>query len=231
MVTAVQMSVSVLVVDRQPIYRAGVTQALAAADATIGVVGEAAQAHGVLPLVEALTPQVVLLTSEAGDRAELDTVRAIRRTGRTTSVVIMTNAEDDEQLFRAITCGAAAYLRKSIGIDELCAAIHRVASGAYPINEQVLANRVLAARVLSSFRTLTILADQQAAQVYLPLSRREMDVLEEVAKGDSNKEVAYTLRISDQTVKNHVTSIMRKLSVNDRTQAVVYAMHKGWITS
>ncbi len=222
-------TVSVLVVDNQAIYRAGVVHALAIADATIHVVGEAADANEVLTLVEDLVPQVVLLNTEAAGSSGLELIRTIRRTGRTSNVIITSNYEDEDQLFAAIRFGAAGYVLKSVGIVELCAAIHRVAVGDYPINNRVLANPALAAKVLASFREQIAVADHRVAPLYLPLSAREIQVLEHVGKGNSNKEIARILRISDQTVKNHITSIMRKLAVNDRTQAVVYALHHGWI--
>src|SRR5579884_3230656 len=106
--------------------------------------------------------------------------------------------------------------------------IRRASSGTYLINDSVLAKPVLASRVLSSFRELAT-EDQHVKPLFVPLSAREVEVLEYAAKGNSNKEIARALSISDQTVKNHLTSIMRKLAVNDRTQAVVYALQQGWI--
>jgi DNA-binding NarL/FixJ family response regulator len=88
---------------------------------------------------------------------------------------------------------------------------------------------VLASKVLKSFRDLAEEIDQSAEPLYIPLSGREVQVLDFIAKGNSNKEIARAMSISDQTVKNHITSIMRKLAVNDRTQAVVYAIRQGWI--
>src|SRR5581483_3652909 len=102
---------------------------------------------------------------------------------------------------------------------ELVRTIRRVASGEYLINDSVLSKPVLASRVLKSFRDLSEV-DQEVETLFIPLSAREVEVLDYIAKGNSNKEIARALSISDQTVKNHLTSIMRKLAVNDRTQAV-----------
>ena len=112
--------------------------------------------------------------------------------------------------------------------EEMIHTIERVAQGEYLINDSVLAKPVLASRVLKSFRDLAT-GDQEVEPLFIPLSAREVEVLDYIAKGNSNKEIARALSISDQTVKNHITSIMRKLAVNDRTQAVVYALRQGWI--
>ena len=86
----------------------------------------------------------------------------------------------------------------------------------------------VASRVLKEFRELAVYG-QEAAPIFAPLSPREVEILDNIAQGMTNKQVAYALSISEQTVKNHMSSILRKLSVNDRTQAVVYAMRQGWI--
>ena len=88
--------------------------------------------------------------------------------------------------------------------------------------------RVVASRVLKEFRELAVYG-QEATPIFAPLSPREVEILDNIAQGMTNKQVAYALSISEQTVKNHMSSILRKLSVNDRTQAVVYAMRQGWI--
>ena len=100
--------------------------------------------------------------------------------------------------------------------------------GEYLINDRVFAKPAVASRVLKEFRELAVYG-QAVAPIFAPLSPREFEVLDNIAQGMSNKEVAYALSISEQTVKNHMSSILRKLSVNDRTQAVVYAVRQGWI--
>ncbi|RMD81291.1 MAG: DNA-binding response regulator, partial [Chloroflexi bacterium] len=99
--------------------------------------------------------------------------------------------------------------------------------GEYPINDLVLTSPEVAATVLEAFRQMV--GDDDVQTVFSPLSARELEVLELVAAGRTNREIAAQLDISNQTVKNHISSILRKLAVNDRTQAVVYAMRRGWI--
>jgi DNA-binding NarL/FixJ family response regulator len=106
--------------------------------------------------------------------------------------------------------------------------IRKVARGEYLINENVLSRPFVATRVLDQFRELSQI-DQASDSVFSPLTPREVEILDCVAQGNSNKEIARILSISDQTVKNHITSILRKLAVNDRTQAVIYALRHGWI--
>ena len=106
--------------------------------------------------------------------------------------------------------------------------IRRVSNGEYLINDKVFSQPAVASRVLKEFRELAVYG-QEAAPIFAPLSPREVEILDNIAQGMTNKQVAYTLSISEQTVKNHMSSILRKLSVNDRTQAVVYAMRQGWI--
>ena len=128
----------------------------------------------------------------------------------------------------AIRVGAAAYCTKDIEADDLIKLIRRVARGEYLINENVLSRPFVASKVLDQFRELPE-ADQSSEGVFSPLTPREVEILDYVAQGNSNKEIARILSISDQTVKNHITSILRKLAVNDRTQAVIYALRHGWI--
>ena len=116
------------------------------------------------------------------------------------------------------------------GYAELADSVRRVSQGEYLINDDVLSRPHLASRVLKSFRDLVIDDEEPATKdLYSPLSSREVEILDYIARGNSNKEIAKSLKISDQTVKNHIPSILKKLSVNDRTAAVVHALRHGWI--
>ena len=117
---------------------------------------------------------------------------------------------------------------KDVGPDDLVTIIRRVATGEFLINDKVFAKPAVASRVLKEFRELAVYG-AEAQPIFAPLSPREVEILDNIAQGMTTKQVAYALSISEQTVKNHMSSILRKLSVNDRTQAVVYAMRQGWI--
>ena len=143
-------------------------------------------------------------------------------------IIVLAVNEDEDALFDAIKAGAAAFILKDVGPDDLVTIIRRVALGEFLINDKVFAKPAVASRVLKEFRELAVYG-QEAAPIFAPLSPREVEILDNIAQGMTNKQVAYALSISEQTVKNHMSSILRKLSVNDRTQAVVYAMRQGWI--
>jgi len=219
--------IRIVIADEHPLFRAGIRSALGR-EQSFEIVGEASDGEELLHLAESTTPDVMLIDVRLPGIDGLQVTREIKKRLPSTSVVLLTASEEEEELFYAIRYGAAAYMLKDVTAEELIDVIRRASSGTYLINDSVLAKPVLASRVLSSFRELATV-DQQVKPLYVPLSAREVEVLEYAAKGNSNKEIARALSISDQTVKNHLTSIMRKLAVNDRTQAVVYALQQGWI--
>jgi len=223
-------TISILIVDDAPLFRDGIRATVAEASAEFLVVGEAADGAHALDLALTHEPSVVLLNAALEGLGSLDIIRTLKRQVPGAAVIVVVDHEDEDTLFAAITDGAAAYLPKSVDAGDLRDVIRRVARGAYLINDRVLAIPVVAARVLARFRDLTHEVAPEVESLYMPLTPREIEVLGVVAGGHSNKEVATILGISDQTVKNHITAIMRKLAVNDRTHAVVYALRHGWIT-
>ena len=221
-------ALGVLVIDAQPLYRAGLRALLAGAPDTITLIGEASDGVEGLRLALRYDPAVILLGTSSGGPQGLQVIRDLKRQVPSAGIVILADAAEDDSLFAAVTFGASAYVVQTAASDEVLGMVRRVARGEYPINDSVLATPLLAARVLASFRNLASSAEE-IQPLLLPLSGREIEVLEWVARGNSNKEVARALAISDQTVKNHITSILKKLSVNDRTAAVVHALKHGWI--
>ena len=157
-----------------------------------------------------------------------DATQKIKRELPATGVIVLSTSEDEEDLFAAIRSGAAAFILKDVGPEDLVEIIRRVAAGEFLINDKVFSKPAVASRVLKEFRELAVYG-QEAQPIFAPLSPREVEILDNIAQGMTNKQVAYALSISEQTVKNHMSSILRKLAVNDRTQAVVYAMRQGWI--
>jgi DNA-binding NarL/FixJ family response regulator len=194
----------------------------------IEVVGTASDGEEVVAKATELEPDVIVMEFDLpkvlGDKA----AQRVRRDMPNVAIVIVTARDEEQRLFDATRAGAAAYLRKDCEPAELIDAIRKVKEGRFIINEQVFARPSLASRVLAEFRDLSVYGPA-STQVFAPLSPREVQILDNIAQGKTNKEVAYALAISEQTVKNHMSSILRKLSVNDRTQAVVYAMRQGWI--
>ena len=219
--------IQVLVVDDHPLFRRGVRWSLEH-EHDLLVVGEAADGQTAIQQVDLTMPDVVLVDINMPQMSGLEVTRVIKRRHPQMGVIILTMHEDDEQLFHAIRVGAAAYATKDIEAEDLIRLIRRVARGEYLINENVLSRPFVASRVLDQFRELSQM-DPVNDGVFSPLTPREVEILDCVAQGNSNKEIARILSISDQTVKNHITSILRKLAVNDRTQAVIYALRHGWI--
>ena len=219
--------IQVLVVDDHPLFRRGIVWSLES-ESDMVVVGEAAGGDDAIKMADELAPDVMVLDINMPEINGIEVARIVKRRSPRIGVVMVTMHEDDEQLFNAIRVGAAAYCTKDVDPAQIVGVIRRVARGEYLINENVLSHPFVASRVLDQFRELARI-DHTRDTVFSPLTPREVEILDCVARGNSNKEIASILGISDQTVKNHITSILRKLQVNDRTQAVIYALRHGWI--
>jgi DNA-binding NarL/FixJ family response regulator len=219
--------IRILLVDSQPLFRQGVRWVFEAAPG-YQVVGEAADGRSALQLAERLTPEVAVVDSRLPDMSGLDLTRQVRERSPHCAVLLLTDAEDDEQLFQALRAGAAAYASKDLNDTHLLELVTRIAAGAYPINDTVLQRPHLAMRVLDTFRALVQLDREE--RFFSPLTPRETQILDHVARGLSNQAIANALKLSDQTVKNHITNILRKLAVNDRASAVLAAVRAGWLT-
>jgi DNA-binding NarL/FixJ family response regulator len=185
----------------------------------------------------------VLVESTLPDPGAVELARFFRVRQPKTVVVFVTRAYSQAELFEAARVGATAYLRASTDVDLFVATLRRAAAGQFPIDEEVVRFPAVAGRILAHFREDSV-AEAPLAPSELPvprpdveplgplfvkLSPREIEILDLVARGNSNKIIGRKLNISDQTVKNHVSAILRKLEVNDRTEAVVYALRNGWI--
>ena len=219
--------IRILVVDDHALFRAGIANALSR-ERDLDVVGEAADGRSALEAAGMTSPSIVLMDLSLPAPGGLETTQRIRREFPATAVIVLAQDEDEESLFASIKAGAAAFVIKDISPDDLIHVIRRVSQGEFLINDKVFSKPAVASRVLKEFRELAVYG-QEAQPIFAPLSPREVEILDNIAQGMTNKQVAYALSISEQTVKNHMSSILRKLSVNDRTQAVVYAMKQGWI--
>lgn len=217
----------VAIVDGHTLFRRGVRQILEQ-ESDLEVVGEAGNGREALAMVTELTPEVILMDVSLPAPNGIETTQRIKRELPHSAVIVLASNDDEDQLFDAIKAGAAAYVLKDIDPQDLMGIIRRVRTGEYLINDKVFSKPSVASRVLKEFRELAVYG-AEAQPIFAPLSPREVEILDNIAQGMTNKQVAYALSISEQTVKNHMSSILRKLSVNDRTQAVVYAMRQGWI--
>jgi len=217
----------ILLVDDHALFRVGMRQILER-EPDFDIVAEAEDGREAFQLAVDINPDIVLLDLSLPAPGGIETTQRLKREIPSVGIIALAVAEDEDQLFEAIKAGAAAFLLKDINPDDLVTVIRRVRAGEYLINDKVFSRPSVASRVLKEFRELAVYG-QEAAPIFAPLSPREVEILDNIAKGMTNKQVAYALSISEQTVKNHMSSILRKLSVNDRTQAVVYAMKQGWI--
>jgi DNA-binding NarL/FixJ family response regulator len=219
--------VRILIVDDHVLFRVGIAQILSKEE-DLEVVGEAEDARSAMDAALETSPNIILMDLSLPSPGGIETTQRIKRELPSVSIIVLAVQEDEDALFDAIKAGAAAFILKDISPDDLVQIIRRVGNGEYLINDKVFSQPAVASRVLKEFRELAVYG-QEAAPIFAPLSPREVEILDNIAQGMTNKQVAYQLSISEQTVKNHMSSILRKLSVNDRTQAVVYAMRQGWI--
>ena len=219
--------VKILIVDDHALFRVGIRQILER-EPDLEVVAEADDARTALDAAFATNPDVVLMDLTLPAPGGIETTQRVKRELPAAAIVVLATEEDEDALFESIKAGAAAFILKDIAPEDLVMIIRRVVAGEYLINDKVFSKPAVASRVLKEFRELAVYG-QEAAPIFAPLSPREVEILDNIAQGMTNKQVAYALSISEQTVKNHMSSILRKLSVNDRTQAVVYAMKQGWI--
>ena len=219
--------IRVLLVDNHALFRVGMRNILEREQDFV-IVGEAADSRGAIDMAIQYSPDIILMDLNLPAPGGIETTQRIKRELQPAGIIVLAVNEDEEALFDAIKAGAAAFILKDVGPEDLVTIIRRVFAGEYLINDKVFAKPAVASRVLKEFRELAVYG-QEAAPIFAPLSPREVEILDNIAQGMTNKQVAYALSISEQTVKNHMSSILRKLSVNDRTQAVVYAMRQGWI--
>jgi DNA-binding NarL/FixJ family response regulator len=217
----------ILIVDDHALMRMGIRNILER-EPDFDIVAEADDTRSALDASFATNPDVILMDLSLPAPGGIETTQRIKRELPSAAIIVLSTEEDEDALFEAIKAGAAAFILKDIAPEDLVMVIRRVVAGEYLINDKVFSKPAVASRVLKEFRELAVYG-QEAAPIFAPLSPREVEILDNIAQGMTNKQVAYALSISEQTVKNHMSSILRKLSVNDRTQAVVYAMRQGWI--
>ena len=218
---------TVMLVDDHPLFRQGLRRVLEKEE-DIQVIMEVADGEEALRQIKRVVPDVVIMDINLPHMNGLQVTRELKQAVPEVAVIMLTAYHDDEQIFHSVRAGAAAYFPKEITPRRLIEAIRQVGKGNYVIDDEVLDKPEVANWLLTQFDKVAYI-DGVPNEMFAPLSPREMEILQHIAKGQSNKEVAYELGISRQTVKNHMTSILRKLAVNDRTQAALYAVKRGWI--
>lgn len=219
--------ITLLVVDDHPLFRQGVTDALSL-EPDMKVLGQAPDGDQGLQMIRSLAPAIVLLDVNLPGMNGQQITHQVTQEKLPTRVLLMTGYDDIEQALHAAMAGAAAYCSKDVEPKGLLRIIRDVAEGNFVFGGQVMTQRELQTWIQEQIEGARRSYSEPGSPFH-PLSEREMEVLECVVQGMSNKEIAGLLGISHQTVKNHVTSILRKFGVEDRTQAVVYALKHGWV--
>jgi DNA-binding NarL/FixJ family response regulator len=212
-------SIRILIVDDQALFREGL-RTLLSVQAGLEVVGEAGNGEEALRQAAVLQPDVVLMDLQMPLMDGAAATRRLKNQQPSAKVIVLTTFDDDENVFEGLRAGAVGYLLKDTPSAKLVEAIRLAARGESFLEPSV------AAKVVSEFARLSPRPAELLAE---PLSEREAEVLRLVARGASNKEIASELVIAEGTVKNHLTSILAKLEVTDRTEAAVKARELGVI--
>lgn len=219
--------IKVIVVDDHPLFRQGVIDSFSL-EPDIEVVGQAETGERALEIIRHVQPDVAVLDVNLPGLNGQQITRQIVTEKLPTKVVLLTAYDDMEQVIHAMRVGAHAYSAKDILPETLTEIVRSVAAGYYYIGDKKLDDEGVD-EWLEDRMEFAPKAYSDPGEPFHPLSTREMEVLGCITQGLSNKEIASKLGISHQTVKNHVTAILRKLNVEDRTQAAVFALRRGWM--
>lgn len=208
--------ITVLLVDDHEVVRQGVRFFLETRPEFV-VAGEADSGMAAVKMAEEFIPDVVLMDLVMPEMNGVEATRRVKDISPRSQIVVLTSHYDDEHIFPALQAGAISYLLKDVRMEELAAAIQRAAQGEVTLHPKV------AARVIQELQG----AKREEANPFTELTNREMEVLKLIANGLNNNEIANQLVISEHTVKGHVSNILSKLHLADRTQAAVFAWQKG----
>jgi len=217
--------VKVFIFSQQPLFRNGIAHTISGEE-DIQILGQAGVTENVMLTIEVMPPDIAILDIDSHTGNGINLAQRLKRLTPNIAIVVMTSTPCDEELFQLLSIPVAAYISKEVSGRMLLSTIKRIARGDLPINESLANHPELVDKILKQFQQFGGEDDELVS----PLTGREVEILNYVAKGQSNKEIATTLDISEQTIKNHITSIMAKLNANARTQAVVIAVRKGLIS-
>jgi DNA-binding NarL/FixJ family response regulator len=223
----VEQKIKTWIFSQQPLFQKGIRQSFADQN-DIEIAGEAKVTDKMSLTVEIMPPDVAIVDIDTVPDSGLNLAYKIKKVTPSTAVIVLTSNASDDQLFKAISNQAAAYLSKDIRSDELCNMVRRVARGEQPISDSLNNRPKVAAQILHQFHEFS--QEQDVKELISPLTSREIEIVNYMAQGYANKQIAAELNISEQTIKNHVTSILSKLDANARTEAVVTAIKKGLIS-
>jgi NarL family two-component system response regulator LiaR len=210
--------VSILIVDDHEVVRNGIRSYLETIK-DFDVVGEAESGEKAVKMVSELIPDIVLLDLIMPGMDGVETTRQIKKISPRTQVVVLTSYHEDVHIFPALKAGAISYILKDMKMEKLADALQRA------VRHEVTLHPLVAERVLQNIRG----GDSEEPALFTELTERELDVLRLIAKGMTNSQIAENLVISENTVKGHVSNILSKLHLADRTQVAVYAWQRGLV--
>lgn len=227
--------IRILLVDDHVLVRKGIASLLATQD-DLEVVGEAGDGFEALEKAEELMPDVILLDISMPRCDGLTAIDLIKREMPYVKIVMLTYSDDDENLFEAIKRGAQGYLLKDLQPEVLFESIRGAARGEAPISGAMAAKLLRELSPRERVEVPPAASEPEEGRSEKParrglLTRREKEVLQLVAEGLSNRDIAERLRIAENTVKNHLRNILEKLHMQNRAQAVAYAIRQGWLES
>lgn len=219
--------IRILIAEDHPLFGQGLRRVLTL-EPDLEVVAEVYDGEAAVQQARALTPDIVLMDINMPKVNGLQATQEIKANLENVAVIILTAYDDEEQMIFALRTGASAYFVKDVLPNELIAAIRSVRAGKFVVHGQTMSDTELMQWLLAWYNERAQF-DGDDQGTLMPLSTREMEVLELIVRGASNKMIASSLGISQQTVKNHMSSIFRKLAVSDRTEAAMVALRRGWI--
>jgi DNA-binding NarL/FixJ family response regulator len=218
-------TIRVAIVDDHYFFRQGVRDVLNSEE-DIEIVAECADGCKALELLTTVHPDIVLMDVNLPNVNGLQITEKLKNVYPEINVIILTAYDDEEQVYRAVRIGASAYFPKDIAPAQLLDTVRAVAEGYTVIADRRMTPEQAEQWLLELYRHYGLNPEDTT---FSPLTNREMEILELIIEGLSNKEIALRLEISQQTVKNHVTSILAKIDCSDRTQAAIYALRHGWV--
>lgn len=219
--------IHILIVSPQVMFRKGIELTLSS-ESDIKIIDSVDYSNGVEYSLDNLPPDIAILDVDGSENTGFDIALRLKHRSPNIATIIFTSQPDDAQLFLALKAQAAAYLSKEATTEEIIQTIRRLVQGEYPINESLHDRPKVAEHVLQQFQELVSQSDTR--DFITTITKRETEILNYIAKGFLNKQIASELDISEQTIKNHVTSILRKLNANARTEAVVIGIKRGIIS-
>jgi DNA-binding NarL/FixJ family response regulator len=218
--------IKVWLFSQQPLFRQGIQNTFSAVK-DIEIAGEAPLTDKMSRTIEVMPPEVAIIDIDSAPDSGLNLVNRVKQVTPSTAVIVLASDINDDHIFEAIKRQASAYLSKDIRSKELVDTVRRVANGEHPINDSLSKRPKVAVHILDQFQDLY--QQHEVENLISPLTSRETEIVTYMAQGYANKQIATKLKISEQTIKNHVTSILSKLDANARTEAVVKAIKRGLI--